>query len=100
MRLRNITMAGIILLMLAFVISPVNAIADSATSKETGASVDAPVNETQLVDDITPDDNIIGPDHVLYKFRLALEDLDVAFTFNDTERWANRFHRQDTGSLR
>lgn len=86
MRLRDITMAGIILLMLAFVISPVHAEIDSATSTDTGAAVDASEDETQLVDDIEPDDNIIGQDHVLYKLRLALEDLDVAFTFNDSEK--------------
>lgn len=86
MRLRDITMAGIILLMLAFVISPVNAVTDSATSTDTGAEVDASGEETQLVDDIEPEENIIGPDHVLYKLRMAFEDIDVAFTFNDSEK--------------
>jgi len=86
MRLRDITMAGIILLMLAFVISPVNAVTDSATSTDTGAAVDASNDATQLVDDIEPEDNIIGPDHVLYKLRMAFEDIDVAFTFNDSEK--------------
>ena len=86
MRLRNITMAGIILLMLAFVISPVNAVTDSATSTDTGTAVDASRDETQLVDDIEPEENIIGPDHVLYKLRMAFEDIDVAFTFNDSEK--------------
>lgn len=86
MRLRNITMAGIILLMVAFVISPVNAVTDSATTKDTGATVDASSEDTQLVDDIEPEENIIGPDHVLYKLRMAFEDIDVAFTFNDSEK--------------
>jgi len=86
MRLRNITMAGIILLMLAFVISPVNALIDSASSTDTGAALDASLDEIQLVDDIEPDDNIIGPDHVLYRLRLAFEDIDVAFTFNESEK--------------
>ena len=86
MRLRNITMAGIILLMFAFVISPVNAETDSATSTDTGTAVDASIEETQLVDDIEPEDNIIGPDHILYKLRMAFEDLDVAFTFDDNEK--------------
>ena len=85
MRLKNITMAGIILLMLAFVISPVNAVTDSATTG-TGTAVDASRDETQLVDDIEPEENIIGPDHVLYKLRMAFEDIDVAFTFNDSEK--------------
>ena len=87
MRLRDITMAGIILLMLAFVISPVNAVNDSAnTDTNSGNTVAAGGDNTQLVDDIEPEENIIGPDHVLYKLRLAFEDLDVAFTFNDTEK--------------
>jgi len=86
MRLRDLTMAGIILLMLAFVISPVSAVTDSTTSTDTGAAVDASGEETQLVDDIEPEENIIGPDHVLYKLRMAFEDIDVAFTFNDSEK--------------
>ncbi|MDO8725454.1 MAG: DUF5667 domain-containing protein [Candidatus Methanoperedens sp.] len=86
MRLRNITMAGIILLMLVFVISPINAVADSATSTDTGTAVDTSRDETQLGDDVPLEENIIGPDHVLYKLRMALEDLDVAFTFNDSEK--------------
>ncbi|TRZ89368.1 MAG: hypothetical protein D4R88_05630 [Methanosarcinales archaeon] len=86
MRLRDITMAGIILLMLAFVISPVNAVTDSTTSTDIGAAVDASGEETQLVDDIEPEENIIGPDHILYKLRMAFEDLDATFTFNDTEK--------------
>lgn len=79
-------MAGIILLMLAFVISPVNAVDDSATITDTGAAVVASGEDTQIVDDIEPEENIIGPDHVLYKLRMAFEDIDVAFTFNDTEK--------------
>ncbi|MDP2844929.1 MAG: hypothetical protein Q8N79_02495 [Candidatus Methanoperedens sp.] len=86
MRLRNITMAGIILLMLAFDISPVNAETDSATSTDTGVAVDSSGDDTQLVDDIEPEENIIGPDHILYKLSMALDDLDVAFTFNDSEK--------------
>ncbi len=87
MRLSNITMAGIILLMLAFVISPVNAGADNATT-DTSASdaVSAAGDEENLVDDIQPDEGIIGPDNVLYKLKIAFEDLDVAFTFNESEK--------------
>lgn len=79
-------MAGIILLMFAFVVSPVHAETGGATSTDTGAAVDASSEETQLVDDIEPEENIIGPDHVLYKLRMAFEDIDVAFTFNDSEK--------------
>jgi hypothetical protein len=87
MRLRDITLAGIILLLLATVISPVNAVNESENGLDTGAEVDASVDETQfVVDDIEPDDNIIGPDHVLYRLRLAFEDIDVAFTFNESEK--------------
>ncbi|MCG2736534.1 MAG: DUF5667 domain-containing protein [Candidatus Methanoperedenaceae archaeon] len=87
MRLRNITLAGIILLMLAFVISPVNAETDNATTeKNSSDEVAAGDVEQQLVDDIVPDDSIIGPDSVFYGFTIALDNMDVTFTFNETEK--------------
>lgn len=87
MKMKDITLAGIILLMLAFVISPVHAATDNATN-ETNSSdvVAAGGEEEQLVDDIEPDDSMIGPDNVLYKLKVAFEDLDVAFTFNESEK--------------
>lgn len=91
MRLRNITLAGIILLMLAFVISPVNA-DDNATINSTNIdtntsdAVAAGGNEEELVDDIKPSDSIIGPDNVFYGFTIALDDMDVTFTFNETDK--------------
>lgn len=92
MGLKNITLAGIILLMLAFVVSPVYAETDNATTNSTNIdtnssdAVAAGVDEEQLVDDVQPDEGLIGPDNVLYKLKLAFEDLDVAFTFNESEK--------------
>jgi len=87
MRLRNITLAGIILLMLAFVISPVNAETDNATT-DMNSSDEAAAGgvEEQLVDDIVADDSIIDPESVFYGFKIALDDLDVTFTFNETDK--------------
>ncbi|MDP3103625.1 MAG: DUF5667 domain-containing protein [Candidatus Methanoperedens sp.] len=87
MRLRNITLAGIILLMLAFVISPVNAETDNATT-DTNSSDEVAAGDVkeQLVDDIVPDDSIIGPDSVFYGFTIALDNMDVTFTFNESEK--------------
>ena len=86
MRLKGITIAGLILLMFAIIISPVHAQADNATNDTTaGDTIAAGGKEEQLVDDIEPDDGI-GPDNVLYKLKLTFEDLDVAFTFNESEK--------------
>ncbi len=94
MRLKNLTLAGIILLMLAFIIIPVNA-EDNATTNSTNNTnndinssdaLAAGGNEEELVDDVKADDSMIGPDNVLYKLKLAFEDLDVAFTFNESEK--------------
>ncbi|GFO96305.1 hypothetical protein ig2599ANME_0493 [groundwater metagenome] len=87
MRLRDITMAGIILLVLAFVISPVNAETDNATTETNRVdALAAGGDEDLLVDDIEPDESIIGPENALYRLKLAFEDLDVAFTFNESEK--------------
>jgi hypothetical protein len=93
MRLRNITLAGIILLMLAFVISPVNAVnatdnatTDNAIGTNSSDAVAAAGEAEELVDDIKPSDSIIGPWNALYRLQLALDDLDVAFTFNESEK--------------
>jgi len=43
-------------------------------------------DEEQLVDDIEPDMSIISPDSVFYGFKIALDDMDVTFTFNEAER--------------
>jgi len=65
-------LAGIILLMLAFVISPVNAEADNATTNSTNIDSNSSdvlaAGEEQLVDDIEPDESIISPDSVFLRF--------------------------------
>lgn len=79
MRLREIMLTGIILLVLAFGIHPVSAV----NSSDAGT---ASRDESQLVDDIKEDESAIGPENVLYRLKLTFEDLDVAFTFNESEK--------------
>jgi hypothetical protein len=92
MRLRNITLAGILLLVLAFVVSPVNAETDNAITVSTNIdanssdAVAAGDGEEQLLDDIEEDDSTIGPDSVFYGFKIALDDMDVTFTFNEADK--------------
>ncbi len=86
MRLRDITIAGVIMLMLAFFISPVNAETGNADDTTASNAAVAGEKEEQLVDDIPPYEGMIGPDNVLYKLRIAFDDLDVAFTFNESEK--------------
>ncbi len=93
MRLRNITLAGIILLMLAFVISPVNAVnatdnatTDNAIGTNSSDAVASAGDGEELLDDIKPSESIIGPWNALYRLQLALDDLDMAFTFNESEK--------------
>ncbi len=42
--------------------------------------------ETTLIDDIEPHDGTIGADSPLYGLKLALEDMDLSFTADETER--------------
>jgi len=42
--------------------------------------------DSQLVDDIPEYQGTLGPDSIFYGLKLALENLDEAFTFNDTAR--------------
>lgn len=85
MILRNIAMIGMILLALAFVTCTVNATVNSTDNSTAGIGDASGVVEQQIVDDIQADDGI-GPDNVLYRLKLTFEDLDVVFTFNDSEK--------------
>jgi hypothetical protein len=45
-----------------------------------------PADTTAVEDDIAPYDGPVGPGNPLYGLKIAFEDLDESFTFNETER--------------
>lgn len=83
MRLRNIMLA--ILLMLAFTVNTVMA-DDNGTASQTDSALRSSDNGDVLEDDIAEDDSLIGPDNALYGFRLGLEDLSLAFIFDQDKK--------------
>jgi hypothetical protein len=99
MKLRNITLAGTILLALVFTIGLAGA-AENATGNETvnaTATVNATVNATangtatvnataELADDEGADEGIFGPGHVLYGLQIAFENIGETFTYNASEK--------------
>lgn len=78
MRLRNITLAGMLLLMLAFTASTGMAGASNQTN--------ATENGDELADDVAPYEGSIGPESSLYGLKIAFEGLDETFTFNESEK--------------
>ena len=111
MRLREITLAGIILLVLTFSIAIVSAADQNATGNETPVVNETPeVNETSVVNEtttvditggatetLTPgtgpideddaDEGMIGPGHgVLYNLKIAFGNIGEIFTFNESEK--------------
>jgi len=111
MRLREITLAGIILLVLTFSIAIVSAADQNATGNETPVVNETPeVNETSVVNEtttvditggatetLTPgtgpideddaDEGMIGPGHgVLYNLKIAFENIGETFIFNESEK--------------
>jgi hypothetical protein len=101
MRLRNITLAGMLLLMLAFTASTGMA----GASNQTNATVNGAGNQTsiaannigsvgtastengdELADDVAPYEGSIGPESSLYGLKIAFEGLDETFTFNESEK--------------
>jgi hypothetical protein len=45
-----------------------------------------PVQESAVPEDIPPYEGPVGPDNALYGLKIAMEDLDETFTFNESER--------------
>ena len=105
MRLRNIILAGIILIVMAFTIGMAGAI-ENGTGNET-SSVNVTGNSTETLTvtgnstetltvpsntTVTPDDNetedesLIGPGNALYGLRIAFENIGEIFTFNASEK--------------
>ena len=73
MKLKYLTMFGVILLVLAFL-----------------AGTGAAETDSQNSDDIKEYDGPFGSDHVAYGLKLGLQDLDEAFTFNENEKLAKK----------
>ncbi len=102
MRLRNMNLAGVILLMLAFTIGMASATdtpAANATDTPVANATDTPIanatdtpvaNATDTpVANATDDEaanGIFGPGHLLYRLQIAFENMDEVFTFNASEK--------------
>ncbi len=91
MRLRNITMVG--LLVLAFTVGMAGAI-ENGTANET-PTVNVTGTQTEILtatptpepdDDEESDTGIFGPGHLLYRLEIAFENMDETFTFNSSEK--------------
>ncbi len=106
MRLRNITLAGIILLVLIFTIGMVSA-TENATGNETAtattnATATGTLNETLTANatanatatstaiagsaDDKSGEGLIGPGNALYGLQIAFDNIDEVFTFNTSEK--------------
>ncbi|HUW85803.1 MAG TPA: DUF5667 domain-containing protein [Methanoregula sp.] len=77
MKNRHIILAGIIIIALLCSAGTVAALEDT--------TADAP-NTDVVSDDIAPYHGPIGADSPLFGLKVAMEDLDETFTFNDTQR--------------
>ncbi len=77
MKKRYTIPAGIIIIALLFSVATVSALED--TSPDASGNVSVP-------DDIAPYQGPIGADSPLFGLKLAMENLDETFTFNDTQR--------------
>ena len=88
MKNTQIILAGILVIALLCSVGTVAALDDNATGAQGADTVS---------DDNAPYNGPIGADSPLYGLKLAMEDLDETFTFNDTQRVEKRL---DHGRLR
>lgn len=94
MRFREITLAGIILLVLTFSIAIASAADQVATGNETpaveitGAATETLTSspDTGTIDDEAVDEGLIGPGNALYGLKIAFENIGETFTFNASEK--------------
>jgi hypothetical protein len=112
MRLKNITLAGIILLVLAFTAGMAGATDQNATVNETPAVNETGTSTATLTataianttiagtddeNNIEADEGLIGPGNALYGLKIAFENIGETFTFNESEKLgkqvANARHR-------
>ncbi len=81
MKNKHIILGGILVIALLCSVGTVAALDDTATGvQDTG----------NISDDIAPYNGPIGADSPLHGLKLAMEDLDETFTFNDTQRVEKR----------
>ena len=90
MRLRNINLAGVILLVLAFTIGMAGGTTnETPTVTATGTSTEtltATPTATGEADDEEAAKGIFGPGHLLYRLQIAFENMGEVFTFNASEK--------------
>ncbi len=97
MRLRNITMAGVILCVLAFTIGMAGAIENNTNNETPTVNVTGTPTETltatptatvtpEADDNNTEDEGLIGPGNALYGLRIAFENIGEVFTFDPSEK--------------
>ncbi|MFZ3166675.1 MAG: DUF5667 domain-containing protein [Candidatus Methanoperedens sp.] len=107
MRLKNITMAGMILLVLAFTVGMAGAIENGTANETPTVNVTGTPTETLTInvtatptvtltvtptatpepdDDDESDTGIFGPGHLLYRLKIAFENMDETFTYNSSEK--------------
>jgi hypothetical protein len=93
MRLKNITLAGIILLVLAFTVGMAGATDQNATVNETPAVNETGTPTATPVDAGVADENntnasagLFGPGNALYGLGIAFENIGETFTFNTSEK--------------
>ena len=99
MRLKNITLAGIILLVLIFTIGIVSATGNITSNETSTADANGTLNETLTAnatatstaiagsaDDDKSGGSLIGPGNALYGLQIAFDNIDEIFTFNTSEK--------------
>ncbi|HEY9204909.1 MAG TPA: DUF5667 domain-containing protein [Candidatus Methanoperedens sp.] len=109
MRLRNITLAGIILLVLAFTVGMAGATENGTANETPTVNATETPTETPTVnatgtptetftatptataatieaDDDEAGKGIFGPGHLLYRLQIAFENMDEVFTYNASEK--------------
>ncbi|NJD77082.1 MAG: hypothetical protein FIB08_08320 [Candidatus Methanoperedens sp.] len=84
MKMRNIMIAGMVMLVLMLPVSIVAARSDQAS-----------LDVKDDMDDIEPYNGSIGPDSALYGLKIAFEDIDETFTFNATEKLKKQISHQE-----
>jgi hypothetical protein len=77
MKSRQIILAGIIIIALLSITGTVVALGNSSATVHGAGSISG---------SSTPDNRSIGPESPLFGLKVAMEDIDETFTFNDTQR--------------
>jgi len=81
MKNTQIILGGILVIALLFSVGTVAALDDNSAGEQ---------GIHDISDDIAPYNGTIGADSPVYGLKIAMEDLDETFTFNDTERVEKR----------